>query len=259
MPAGAQRKFIRREVVNGIPARLEEITGAPKPKNPDDVTPSRIWLAEQGGYMVKSEAIGKDGRPYTMLEVKRFNTEKPAPSLLVPPANCPMTDSEMDDTGMMRAHAEATINVSGSAGVNLSDGTTHSNVSASMTTNTTPTASTGKLTAVTLKAAEEAYPGPCGRKLEVSGEAEVDGPATVWYRFYSNIGGVEFTGGQNGTIAIDAAGSGTMVKDATFTVSKQGELRLQAAVQDASGRHGAVMISNVVPFRVTCTNPPPGK
>jgi hypothetical protein len=109
-----------------------------------------------------------------------------------------------------------------------------------------------KLTAVTLKAVEQPYPGPCGRKLEVTGNLNADGPAS----FYSNIGGVEFSGGQNGTIQVEGAGSATMVKDATFQANKDGELRLQAAVQGANGRHGGVTISNVVPFHFTCTATP---
>ena len=260
MPAAAQRKFIRREMVNGIPARLEEITSSAKPASPDDFQPARIWLAEQGGFLVKLEGVGTDGRPATVLEVKRFSTEKPAPSLLAIPSNCPMTQSEMDDTGEMRAHAEATINAHVTGEVNLGDQTKHSAGSASMQTGETaaPAASApnAKLTAVTLNVVEQPYPGPCGRKLEVTGNLNADGPATIWYRFYSNIGGVEFSGGQNGTIQVEGSGSATMVKDATFQANKDGELRLQAAVQGANGRHGGVTISNVVPFHFTCTATP---
>jgi hypothetical protein len=257
MPAAAQRKFIRREVVNGIPARLEEITGSAKPASPDDVQPAHIWLAEAGGFMVKLEGKGKDGRPATILEVKRFSTAKPEPSLLAVPSNCPMTQSEMDDTGEMRAHGEATITAHASGEVNLGDQTKHSTGSASMETGKAPAPAVSnpnaKLTAVILDAVEQPYPGPCGRKLAVSGTVKTDGPATIWYRFYSNIGGVEFSGGQNGTITVDGSGSATMVKDATFQTNKEGEFRLQAAVQGDNGRHGGVTISNVVPFHFTCT------
>jgi hypothetical protein len=254
LPAGAQRKFIRREVVNGIPARLEEISGGAKPADPDQAAPSRIWLAEQGGFIVKTEAAGKDGRPYTAVEMKRFSAEKPAAALLAVPPNCTVTDSEMDDTGTMRAHAEATINAGASFGTNLGDGTSHASGSASMTTNAAPApVSNGKLTAVALKMVEKPSPGPCGRKLEVTGEVTTDGPATVWYRVYSNVGGVEFSGGQNGAIELKGAGSALVVKDATFPTAKQGEMRIQAAVQGPDGRHGAVTISNVVPFQTVCT------
>jgi len=253
MPAGAQQRFVRREVVNGIPARLVEIGSDAEPKDPGEPAPSRIWLAEQGGFIVKLEARGEDGRPYTAFEVKRFGIEPPAAALLAIPPNCTAIDSEMDDTGTVRAHAEATISAGGSFGTNLGDGTSHAGGSVSMTTNTAPErVSAGKLTAVTVKVVEKPSPGPCGRKLEVTGEVKTDGPATVWYRVYSNVGGVEFSGGQNGTVELKGAGSGFVVKDATFPAAKQGEMRLQAAVQGPDGRHGAVTISNVVPFQTTC-------
>ena len=109
-----------------------------------------------------------------------------------------------------------------------------------------------KMTAVTLKATEVPYDGPCGKKLEVTATLATDGPARVWYRFYANIGSVEFSGGQNGTIEIASGGDATIGKDATFTRNLSGELRIQAAAQNAEGRHASVTISNVVPFHVTC-------
>lgn len=51
---------------------------------------------------------------------------------------------------------------------------------------------------------------------------------------------------------LKCAGSGFVVKDATFPATRQGKMRAQAAVQGPDGRHGAVTISNVVPFRTTC-------
>jgi hypothetical protein len=110
-----------------------------------------------------------------------------------------------------------------------------------------------KVTAVHLRAVEAAYAGPCGKKLQVAASVTTDGPATVWYRVYSNIGGVEFSEGQNGTVTLDSAGAATIAKDATFTQNKSGELRIQAAAQNADGRHGAVTISDPIPFQVTCS------
>jgi hypothetical protein len=109
------------------------------------------------------------------------------------------------------------------------------------------------LTAVNLQAAEVPYNGPCGKKLRVSGSVTTDGPATVWYRVYANVGGVDFSDGQNGTVTVASAGTATIAKDATFPQNKSGELRIQAAVQNADGRHGAVTISNVIAFQVTCS------
>jgi hypothetical protein len=113
--------------------------------------------------------------------------------------------------------------------------------------------SLAKVTAVNLKAIEVPYDGPCGKKLHISGSVTTDGPATVWYRFYANVGGVYFSEGQNGTIDLASTGAASVDKDATFSQNKSGELRIQAAVQNSDGRHGAVTISNVVPFQVACS------
>ena len=113
--------------------------------------------------------------------------------------------------------------------------------------------SPAKVTVVNLKAVEVPYNGPCGKKLRVSGSVTTDGPATVWYRFYANVGGVDFSDGQNGTIVLTSTGAASVDKDATFSQNKSGELRIQAAAQNSDGRHGAVTISNVVPFQVTCS------
>jgi hypothetical protein len=51
----------------------------------------------------------------------RFTTEKPQAALFVPQAACQMTDSEADDTGHVRAHAEASINATASGEVNLAN------------------------------------------------------------------------------------------------------------------------------------------
>ena len=146
-------------------------------------------------------------------------------------------------------HAETSVEVRGTATAEIRDNTvqTTSSVGTPQRSN-----SLAKVTAVNLKAAEVPYDGPCGKKLRVSGDITTDGPGTVWYRFYANVGGVDFSEGQNGTITLASAGMASAGKDATFAQNKSGELRLQAAVQNPQGRHGVVTISNVVPFQVTC-------
>ena len=115
------------------------------------------------------------------------------------------------------------------------------------------------VTAVALQARELQAPGPCGRKLQARATVSVDGPAIVWYRFYTTATGLEFYGGAPGTIRIKAAGSTELTKDVSFPASRTGEIRFEAAIQEPGGRRGATTISNVATFRVVCAAVPPGK
>ncbi|MFB3814354.1 MAG: hypothetical protein ACE14L_09585 [Terriglobales bacterium] len=112
-----KRTVVRSESVNGIPARLEEFAPA-KASSAAKVT--RVWLADPGNFVVKMEGPGAEGEG-TKFEVKQFSQAKPAAALLTPPANCPMTDSEMDDTGAIRAHAESKTSVTVSGEKKLGD------------------------------------------------------------------------------------------------------------------------------------------
>ena len=86
----------------------------------------------------------------------------------------------------MRAHVEANINAKASGEVNLADKSGQSSATASSAQRNTPAQTlAAAVTAVTLQVRELQAPGPCGRKLQVKGTVNVDGPATVWYRFYT--------------------------------------------------------------------------
>jgi len=267
LPKGSQRKFVRQEAVNGIPARLEEIAAPAKPAAADAVQFSRIWLSEPDGIIVKMEGATRGGTPSTMLEVKRSTAEKPQAALFVPPADCQVTDSEMDDSGLMRGHAEAEISAKASGEINLADKTGQSSASASSAQRNTPapspapsstqTLAATAVTAVALQVRELQAPGPCGRKLQVRATVSIAGPATVWYRFYTTATGLQFYGGAMGTIRIKAAGSADVVKDVAFPASKAGEIRFEAAIQEPSGRRGGVTIANAATFNVVCGAVPP--
>jgi hypothetical protein len=260
LPKGSQRKVVRREAVNGIPARVEDITVPANSSAPDVVQPSRLWISEPDGIIVKMEGANRGGQPSTILEVKRLTIEKPRASLFSPPADCQMTDAEMDDSGLMRGHGEAEISAKASGEVNLADRTGRGTAAASSAPRKTPTqTSASSVTDVTLQVRELAGPGPCGRKLEAKGSVTVNGPATVWYRFYTDVSGPQFSGGPQGNVTLDAAGSANLARDVTFPASKTGELRFEAAVRGPDGRHGASKISNVAPFRIVCSPAPPGK
>jgi hypothetical protein len=55
------------EIVNGIPAKIQEVSGAPgQPK-------AKIWIAEQGKFIVKMEMTPPNSQPIKMLEVKEVS------------------------------------------------------------------------------------------------------------------------------------------------------------------------------------------
>ena len=103
LPPGSKRTVIGKDKINGIPATVEQIE-IPAQNSSNPGSPTKIWIAEQGGYLVKIEVRGEDGRPDTMYEVKQLTFSKPSPELLTPPANCEMTNSEMDDSGQIHMH-----------------------------------------------------------------------------------------------------------------------------------------------------------
>ena len=107
-------KVVGTENVNGIPAKIEEISG-PEGK-------SRVWIAEKGNFVVETEMPGPDGKPLTLLEVKQVSFSKPPDSLFAPPSNCDtQAPGEMSSTGIS-AHAETTLpEVKLSTNVNLGE------------------------------------------------------------------------------------------------------------------------------------------
>ena len=99
---------------------------------------------------------------------------------------------------------------------------------------------------------EQPDAGKCGSKVQLTGTLEVDGPATVRYRFLASVGGLIFQGGDGGELKVDAGGSATLTKEATFLRPLKGQLWLQAIVQGVNGHDGPMKKSAQVPFQVTC-------
>ena len=71
-------KQVGAETVNGMPAKVFEENGAGGK--------GKIWIAVNGGYPVKVDAIDAAGKEETMIEVKHLSYAKPAAAGLVPPA-----------------------------------------------------------------------------------------------------------------------------------------------------------------------------
>jgi hypothetical protein len=251
---GRPRQAAGTGAVVGRPVRVEAFVGGKKPAGPEaEPWPTRVWLAEEGGWLLKLEGEGPGGKSMTLLEVTQLTFAQPAGAPLQPPAPCTSTDSEMDDTGLIRAHAEASAEVQATGTADLGRGTTSSTVT--RTEGPPPKARAAPLAKVgglTLSAAEQPHPGPCGTKLQLTGTITVDGPATIRFRLQSSAGGLQFPDGQGGTVTVDGAGSTTLVRDAIASRSLKGLLRLQATVQGTGGHDGPLKTSAAVPFQVTC-------
>jgi hypothetical protein len=109
--ARAGLKMLGTQTINGIPAKAAEITppanGEPPPGVPVP-TQMKVWLAEHGGFVVKQEITFRGGGSMHM-EVRQLSFEKPADSLLAPPANCnKQVQGEWSDMGV-NAHTEAPL------------------------------------------------------------------------------------------------------------------------------------------------------
>ena len=89
--AGLKPKTTEGVSINGIRARMQEFS--------DKQRTTRVWLAEKGDFVVKSEQIGADGKATTFLEVKHVDFDKPPASYFVAPTDCTLIEGEASDTG----------------------------------------------------------------------------------------------------------------------------------------------------------------
>lgn len=90
---GGTVKIMGQESLNGIPAKLEEIS------SPGQPPVFKAWIAEKGNFAIKFVGPGPDG-PTTTFEVSGLSYARPPASLLVPPSGCTETQGEWSDTGV---------------------------------------------------------------------------------------------------------------------------------------------------------------
>ena len=83
---GVPLKQTGTETINGIPSNVMSLT-SPKGNG-------KVWLAQNGGFIVRIDTIPPDGKPVTMIEIKQFSLDKPPASAFTPPAGCIATDGE---------------------------------------------------------------------------------------------------------------------------------------------------------------------
>jgi hypothetical protein len=244
---GRSRKPAGTATVAGRAARIEALAGGKRPTGPDaEPWPTRIWLGEEGGYLLKLEAEGARGKLVTPYEVKRLDFGKPRGAPLDPPAGCMATNSEMDDSGSIRGGATASIGaeVSGEAALGGAPA-----VAPAAPAKPRPLA---KIEALVLEVIPLPDDGPCPTKLAVRGSLSVDGPAMVKVILRSSVGGVKFPAGETTTVTVEGAGSATIEREAKLLRALKGTMRLQAMVLGEKGHDGPMKSSVAVPFDVTC-------
>ncbi len=122
--AEAKKHAVGRETVNGVPALITE--GETK------IGTIRTWFAEKGGFVVKVAMTDEGGKSRTLMEVQEVQFSPPEPSLLVPPGNCETQAAGEWSDHKVSAHAQAKIDVQGSATANMATGQTQAQVTAQL-------------------------------------------------------------------------------------------------------------------------------
>lgn len=214
----AHAKLLRRETVNGIPAKVMELTA--------DQMKVTAWIADPGGFPVKEVMVPPGGAATTMLEVKQLSFARPPASAFTLPTGCKAVSGEATATG---AHAEFSTGESASKpAVNV--------------------------TAVKLDSVSN-YTGTCPAHIKFTGTITTDGPGKVFYQF--GAGKMEpgdtitFTAAGAKTVSHlitfkkPEPGYGDQI--GVYPI-------LEAVGEDASGNHDASMQgSNNAGFTITCT------
>jgi len=130
MSEGRQQRAAGAGVGNGVAAHILTFVGGNKPTAPEAaaVWPVRVFLADEGGTLLKAEAEGTNGKPTTLFEVTQLTFGAPTGVSLVPPKGCTFGNAEMDDSGAIRAHAETTVRLEASGSLDAASGSSSSAV-----------------------------------------------------------------------------------------------------------------------------------
>jgi hypothetical protein len=260
-------KVVGREIVNGIPAKIEEITGPPEQGK------SRLWIAESGNFLVKVEMNPPDGKAVTLLEVKQVSFGKPADSFFVPPPSCDtQAQGEMSSTGFS-SHSEESVEVRGSGSADLRTNKAQGEATLRTLGPTGPQSSmkpapagmagmgatdvqgSARVTEVRLHLVPDSYAGPCPGHVQLVGDITTNGPGTVWYKFLA--GAVSHS--PEGTMDFSAAGTQTVSVEGTFrSTPLVPHASLIAIMEDQAGNHGAQNLSSgPVNYNITCAGQAP--
>ena len=214
----AHAQLLRRETVNGIPAKVMELTA--------DQMKVTAWIADPGGFPVKEVIVPPGGAATTMLEVKQLSFARPPASAFAPPTGCKEVSGEATATG---AHAE-------------------------FSTGAPASKPTVNVAAVKLDSVSN-YTGPCPAHIKFTGTITTDGPGKVFYQFGAGKmepgDTVTFTAAGTKTVShvvtFNKPDPGFGDQIGVYPI-------LEAVGEDASGNHDASMQgSNNSGFTITCT------
>ncbi|MGB8260670.1 MAG: hypothetical protein WCE75_09980 [Terracidiphilus sp.] len=87
-----------------------------------DGVKSRVWIADQGHFIIKAQMPGPDGMPMVAFEVHSVKLAPPADALLVPPSGCTTkTEGVWNDDGI-QASGSTTIDATASGSANVKTG-----------------------------------------------------------------------------------------------------------------------------------------
>lgn len=236
--AKAPPRVLRRETVNGIPARVVEdrLEGADGKY--------RLWLEEKYGFPVRME-VALAGRPAAVqLDMAQLSYAASPAALFVPPSGCTPIGGVATATG---GHAEATVDVQvPTQTVDLQSGRTSAEPAQA---SVTPVAA-GQITAARLRLVPERYSGPCPGKVKLVAEISTDGPGTVWYQVMAGA----VSSSPEGRLKFTQAGTQTVTVQGAFNVAPAvPEAGLIAAMEDAAGQRGETVSADPVPYNITCT------
>jgi hypothetical protein len=207
----AHATVLREEIVNGVPARVMELTIAQMTET--------VWIADSGGFPVKVVIIPPGGVATTTLEVKQLSFAKPPASALIPPSDCNAIKGEAMATGV---HAELAQDGPVSKPTTNVTSTASPPAKAPMPQAVPPArarAVAPRVTAVELSVTPAQYSGTCPVTVKLVGTLKADGPGSAYFQF------------QAGAVGANGEGAVQMGTDGTATVTSEGQVRRTPMVQ----------------------------
>jgi len=195
----AHATMVRREAVNGIPARVMEVTASNMKET--------VWMADPGGFPVKVVLLPPGGTATTMLEVKQLSFARPPASAFTPPSGCDALRGEATAT---HTHVEFGTGAA----------TAPASSPAPQAVPQAPaTAAPARVTAVELSVSPRQYSGACPIPVKLVGRLQADGPGAAYFQF------------QAGAVGANREGAVQVGTDGTATVTSEGQVRSTPRVQ----------------------------
>jgi len=241
--AKEKQQFIRREKINGIPAKMFEVT---LPKNQGKY---KIWLEEKYNFEVKW-VMAMAGEPEeTQFEIRQLSYKPSPAALFMPPKECKQIGGAAAAT---ESHSEVKIDVKiPEQTVDLTPGKASDGKPETQAVKPLEKSGVTRVTAVQMRVVPESYSGPCPGRVQLIGEITTDGPGTVWYRFLAGA----ISHSPEGTLQFEAAGTKKIKIDGSFnSTPRVTHASFIAAMQNAQGKHGPKTVnSGPVNYDFTCT------